>query len=221
MCLSAEADLVAGIVVSGAGIEALRRVRSRRNLPLALLPLLFGVHQLIETFTWWELQDKVPQVVGTAAVWVYLVIAFVVVPVVVPAALACAETVHRRRRWMIPLVALGAVVAGILLLRLISSPPHAAIACRYLQYHTNLSYGGQIAALYVAATCGPALLASNRRIAAFGVANLAMVGLLGWLLAAGVISLWCAWAAITSLVIVLHLRRAESRQEAPALAAPA
>ena len=222
MCFSAEADLVAGIVVSGAGIDAIRHMRRRRDFPLAVLPLVFGIHQLIETFTWWELQGKVPEPVGLVAVWAYMVIAFGVVPVLVPAAIASAETVWRRRRLMIPLVAVGGAVAGILLLRLLSSPPQAEIACRYLSYHTNLAYGGQIAMAYVGATCGPMVLSSNRRMVAFGVANLTMVGVLGWLLAAGVISLWCAGAAVTSFVIVVHFRRADQPQEeVAALAAPA
>ena len=36
--------------------------------------------------------------------------------------------------------------------------------------------------------------------------NLIAVTVLAWLMATGVISLWCAWAAVTSIVIVLHLR---------------
>jgi hypothetical protein len=213
LCFSAEADLVAGVVVSGAGIDALRHVGRRRDLLLAALPLVFGVHQLIETFTWWQLQGKIPEPIGTIAMWVYLVIAFGVVPVLVPAAVASAETVSSRRRWMIPLVAVGAVVAGILLLRLLFSPPHAEIACRYIQYHTKVAYGGQIAVLYMAATCGPLLLSSSKRIAAFGAVNLLMAVLLGWLLASGVISLWCGWAAATSFLVVVRFRRSDQAQE--------
>jgi hypothetical protein len=122
---------------------------------------------------------------------------------------------------MLPLVALGAAVAGIAVLRLLAGPSHTEIACRYLTYHMNLSYGGQIGALYVAATCAPMLLSSNRRLVAFGVANLAAVGTLTWLLAAGVISLWCARAAVTSVVVVAHFRAVERSSSVSALTAPA
>ncbi len=47
---------------------------------------------------------------------------------------------------------------------------------------------------------------------------LAAVALLGWLLARGVISLWCVWAAVGSVVIDLEMRDA-ARQEARAAAA--
>ena len=52
------------------------------------------------------------------------------------------------------------------------------------------------------------MLSSERRIAAFGLANLAAVVLLAWLESSALTSLWCAWAAVTSLAIVAHLRRA-------------
>ena len=45
------------------------------------------------------------------------------------------------------------------------------------------------------------MLSSERRIAAFGLANLAAVVVLVWIESSALTSLWCAWAAITSLAI--------------------
>ena len=84
MCLSPGADLLTGIVVSGVGIDALRHTRHRGYLPLALLPLLFGVHQLVEAVAWWGFDGRVPVRVGEMATWFYLAFAFVVVPPLVP-----------------------------------------------------------------------------------------------------------------------------------------
>ena len=44
MCFSAEADLTAGILVTAVGVDAVRRARAPRELPLAALPLLFGTN---------------------------------------------------------------------------------------------------------------------------------------------------------------------------------
>lgn len=49
MCWSATADLVAGTAV---GAVCVARVRRPRDLPLAALPLLLGVHQLVEAAVW-------------------------------------------------------------------------------------------------------------------------------------------------------------------------
>jgi hypothetical protein len=40
----------------------------------------------------------------------------------------------------------------------------------------------------------------------FGAVNLVAVALLAWIDHTAVISLWCAWAAITSIAIALHVR---------------
>jgi hypothetical protein len=50
MCFSPEADFTAGAVIAAVGVETLRRVRSPRELIVGALPLLFGIHQLIEGF---------------------------------------------------------------------------------------------------------------------------------------------------------------------------
>lgn len=205
MCFSAEADLIAGVVVGGAGIDALRHVQHCREIAIAALPVVFGAHQLIETLVWWGLDANVPASLGDAATWVYLVIAFLL-PLAVPLAIVSIEPDARRRRLMAPFAVLGAAVSVVLLVELFTGPATATEAGRYLAYDVDLDFGIQITVLYVLATCIPLLLSSNRRIVVFGVLNLAAVTTLGWLMAAGVISLWCAWAAVTSVVIVVHMR---------------
>ena len=217
MCFSAEADLVAGVVVGGVGIDALRHVRHKREIALAALPITFGVHQMIETLTWWGLEDRIPAGIGEAAMWVYLVIAFLL-PTIVPTAMLLVERDPRRRRMTAPFIALGGAVTVALIAELFSGPVTAEIAGLYIAYDANLDFGGQITALYVVATCVPLLLSSRTSVVVFGVLNLAAVTVLAWLMATGVISLWCAWAAVTSIVIVVHLRTAENRGESVASA---
>ena len=212
MCFSAEGDLIAGVVVGGVGVDALRHVRHKREVGLAALPLIFGVHQMIEAFTWWGLDGSVPTALGEAATWVYRTIAFLL-PVVVPLAILSLEPDPRRRRTIAPFIILGAVVAVILLANLFSGPVTAEIAGRTIAYDVHLSFGGQLTALYVVATCGPLLLSRNRHIRVFGMLNVAAVTVLAWLMATQVISLWCAWAAVTSIVIVIHLHTAERSGE--------
>jgi hypothetical protein len=108
-----------------------------------------------------------------------------------------------------PFVVLGSAVAVVLLVELFTGPVTATVEDLYISYDVSLDDGGQLTALYVAATCTPLLLSSSRKLVVFGVLNLAAVGVLAWLLATGVISLWCAWAAVTSIAIVIHLRTAD------------
>jgi hypothetical protein len=67
MCFSPEMDLVAGFAITAVGVDTLRHADRREQVPLATLPLVFGIHQLIETLVWWEQQAKVCGELGGAA----------------------------------------------------------------------------------------------------------------------------------------------------------
>ena len=114
MCFSPEADLVAGIVIGVIGVDAFRHVRSPRERPLAALPIVFAFHQLIEVVVWRGLQGHVDSGVWHAAAWLYLAVAFGVVPVLVPFAVAALEPEEHRARAR-SFVLLGALVAAVLM----------------------------------------------------------------------------------------------------------
>ena len=219
MCFSPEADIVAGIVVSGVGIDALRHVRETKEYPLASLPLLLGAHLLVEAYVWWDQADRVPAYVGHAAVWLYLAIALGVLPVLVPVAIFAVEPDPRRRRWLMPFVAVGAGLAALLMAVVITGPVSATIQGCCLAYDPGPGYTGVFGALYVLVTCIPMLVSSHRHMVAFGVVNLMAVSLIAWLLASGLASLWCAWAAVTSVLIARYLRTGDrSGSRGPSMA---
>jgi len=207
MCFSPEADAVAGMVIGVVAIDTLRHVRRPAQLPLALLPLVFAVHQLVEAFAWLALQGRVPEIVGQRAEWLYLAIAFGVLPVLVPVAVDALEPVAHRRRMGI-FVGIGALVAVDLMYGVVRGPIDATIRGHYIAYDVDLGHGGGLAVLYVLATCGSMLLSAHRHVQAYGVINLVAVLLLAWLNEAAFISLWCLWAAVTSVAIAVHLRYA-------------
>ncbi len=218
MCFSAEADLVIGVAVGVVGVDTLRHVTDRRELPLASLPLLFAVHQLDEAFVWWSLDGTVGEQVGRVAAYVYLLIAFAL-PVVVPLAVLAIEPDRRRRQVMGGLVGVGAVVSAVLVAAVIRGPLTLEEHGLHIAYSVGLERGGPITAVYVLTVCGAFLASSQRRIAVFGVLNLVAVSVLALLTVDGVISLWCAWAAVTSVLINVHLRTSDRRDLdlAPAL----
>ena len=211
LCFSPEVDVAAGIVVAGLGIDALRHTTNRRYLGLALIPLVLGIHQLIEAVAWWGLQGRVAPATGESAVTLYLALAFVVVPLLVPASVIGIEPEARRRRWMMPTVFAGCVAASVLALALAEGPVQAAIGGRYIAYSVDLEHGGLIVVLYVVATCVPLLMSSHRRLVTFGAVNVVVVAGLSWLQGTGLISLWCAWAAVGSIVIAAYVRSAANR----------
>lgn len=221
MCFSAEADLAAGAVVTVIGVDALRHVRRPADVALAALPLVLGVHLLVEVAVWRNLEGAADDASASLAEWVYLVIAFGVVPVLAPTAIALWDAPARRRLW--PFVALGLAVGGVLLAWQVADPASARIDGNHIEYVVRFGTAGGLAwAVYVVATCGPALLSSDRSVRTFGALNLVAVGVLAGVEREGLVSLWCAWAAVTSVVIAARLRSPERPGDPePVVAAPA
>lgn len=209
MCLSAEVDLVAGLVVGAVGVDALRHVRCRPEWALAAVPMVLAAHQLVEVLVWRGLGDDLPASVWRPAAWIYLLIAFGILPVLVPAAVTLLEP-PSHRRVLHALTAVGAAVSVVLMSAVVRGPVEASISGNRIAYEVPLWHGGAVVALYVLATCGSLLVSSHDRIRWFGMVNLVAAGFLAWVDKVGFISLWCVWAAMTSVAIAAHLRWAET-----------
>jgi hypothetical protein len=218
MCFSPQADLVGGLIVGGIGIDVLhhRDGRSSHNALIAL-PLVLGFHQFVEAFVWLSLQGHISAGIGRFAMWVYVSIAFVVLPVFVPIAVFAMEPSARRRQFMAPFLALGLLVAGVLLAAMVHGPLNVRLRPYHLAYSLPLRHGIVIVSLYVAAVCGAWLLSSYRPVALYGILNLVAVIVIAKLTADGYASVWCGYAAVTSAAIALFMRR-PLRRHSPALA---
>lgn len=212
MCFSAEADVVGGLFAGVVGLDALRHVEHKSERPLAALPLLFGAHQITEAFVWWGLEDRVPWSVGEAAAWAYLAFAFALLPVLVPVAVRAVEPEVRRRGLQKAWVGLGIAVAIVYLVVTTGRTLTAEVDGNHILYLTALSDSGTFGAFYIFATCAPLFSSSHRRIVAFGLVNLAAVAVLLTIESNGKTSLWCAWAAMSSVAIAAHLRFAHGSQ---------
>jgi hypothetical protein len=207
VCFSPQADLVGGAVVGAIGVDSLRSARQQHgHLALASLPLLFGVHQLIEAAVWLGLQGHLSHAPAHVALWAYLLIAFVVLPVFVPLAVRANEPSRRRRLAMTPFAVLGAAVAVDLFVAMVRGPVGVQMRPHHLAYSLLLDHAAIVIVLYVIAICFALLLSSRRRVVIFGAVNVAAVGVIAWLTVDGFASVWCGWAAVTSAVIALHLR---------------
>jgi hypothetical protein len=216
VCFSPEGDLVGGLVVTAIGVDAFRHVRGRNtHLLLAVTPLILGAHQLDETLVWWGLQGHVPHSVGRVAMWIYLVIALVVVPILVPLAILRLEPT-RKRQWIIaPFLALGIAVGTVLLVTMLHGPVTVQLGKYHLAYSVGLRNGILIVGMYVVATCGSLLCSGYKDVVIFGLANVVAVVILARLTADGFTSLWCFYAAVTSAAVSLHMRYAKTYRVKP------
>jgi hypothetical protein len=209
MCFSPQADIVGGAVICAIGVDAVRHIGQRREfIALAWIPLLLGAHQFIEALVWLWLQGHVPRSIGHVALWAYLLIAFVVLPVLIPLAVIAVEPTTRRKAMMMPFAVTGAVIAIVLLTAMIRGPVEVKLASYHLSYGIRLPDGFWVVLFYVVAVCGPLLMSGYRNVTVFGIVNLIAVIIIARLTVSGFASVWCGWAAISSAAITLHCRLA-------------
>ena len=157
--------------------------------------MLLGAHQFIEALVWLWLQGHVPRGIGHVALWAYLLIAFVVLPVFIPLAVIALEPTGRRKAMMAPFALIGTVIAVILFAAMVRGPVGVDLAPYHLSYSIRVPEGLLIIALYVVAVCGPLLTSGYRNVVIFGAANLVAVIVITRLTVSGFASVWCAWAA--------------------------
>ena len=206
MCFTAGADLAVGLALVPVGVAALRGVRRPAEIPFASLPLVLAAHQLTEAVVWLGTTGDVGPRVASAAALAYVLVALSLLPVLVPVSVLLLLPVDRRQM-LAPFALLGALVATyfvvVLASRSVTVTPHAY----GLEYGTGVEHGWLWAALYIAAVIGPPLLSGERTLVAFGVANLVGLTVVAALALEAFISLWCAYAALTSVLVLVHVRR--------------
>ncbi len=205
MCFSPEADLVAGAVLLPVGVAALREVRHVREVPFAALPLLFALHQLVESLVWFGESGDVSTCTAQAATTAYVLFALPVLPLLVPLAVMLVEPVGARLR-VAPFVALGAVVSLYMGRAALDGPITVRAEAHALVYGVGMDDRVLWSLLYVVAVIGPSLLSGSPSILWFGVLNLVAAVIVGWAYLSGFASLWCFFAAATSVLIWVHMR---------------
>jgi len=203
VCFSAEADFASAAVIGAIGVATLTKVRAPREIPLAVMPLAFAAHQLVEGFVWRDLDAGHSSSSGTA-VYLYLAFAWVVLPMLIPVAIWLVEPPGRRRRRLVPFVVLGVLAGGYLALALIDGTVSAHVVEHTIQYGGAGDLAVLATVLYVVATCAPPLLSGFRAIVWFGLGNVVAVAVITIVQVEGLTSVWCVWAAVVSALIYVQ-----------------
>jgi hypothetical protein len=206
MCFSLEADLVAGVVLLPVAALSLREVRHAREVPFAALPLLFAAHQLTEAWVWAGVDGDVSTSAQYAAALIYILFAFPVLPTLVPTAVLLLEPRGARLR-VAPFIAIGLVVSAYLGHVVLSGPLVVQAHAHALVYRMGLENGTVWAVFYIIAVVGPSLLSGYPSIVAFGAFNLVGLTVVALLYQEAFASIWCVVAALSSVLVLLHMYR--------------
>ncbi len=212
MCFSAEANFVGSGALGAIGVVTLTRVRHRRELLFAALPLLFAIHQFIEGFVWLGLDGVLSPTVAHNMGAAFMLYAQGLLPFLLPLSVLLFEPDGHSRRRMIPFLALGVATTLYILWALTAYPLQLYIRGNSIVYINQATNNMAVAVLYVIATCGSLFFSKVRAMVMFGAANLVVLLAVMEFKRYAFTSLWCAYAAVASVIILAYFWRSHSHR---------
>jgi hypothetical protein len=202
VCFSAAANFVGSGVLGAIGVVTLTKVKHKRELLFAALPTFFAVHQFIEGFVWLGLDGVMSPTVTRNMGAAFVLYAQGLLPFLIPLSVLLFEPDIKSRRRMFPFLLIGTGTTLYMLWALIAYPLHIYVEHNSIVYINDGTNNTALAALYVIATCGSLFFSKERPMVLFGVANLTILLTVMAVKRYAFTSLWCAYAAIASVIIL-------------------
>ena len=204
MCFSATASLVAGISLTLVGAATLKKAKRKAEIPFAMIPLLFGIQQIIEGVLWLSFRFS-SHLLTIVTTYLFSLFSHVVWPIFVPLSIGLLEVVPWRSVVIAGFQLVGLAIGGYLLYFIVKFPVTAEIA-EHIVYLSPHFYKLPAIGIYVAATCISALFSSHRIINVFGALALLLFAIASWFYTVALFSVWCFFAALLSFIIYFYFR---------------
>ncbi len=185
---------------------------ARRELLFAALPTLFAIHQFIEGFVWLGLDGILSPVVAHDMGAAFMLYAQGLLPFLLPLSVLLFEPDVKSRRRMLPFLALGAATTLYILWALTAYPLQLYVRGNSIVYINQATNNTAVAVFYVIATCGSLFFSRIRMMVVFGAANLVILLAVMAFKRYAFTSLWCAYAAIASIIILAYFWRSSKRR---------
>jgi hypothetical protein len=207
MCFSATANFVGSGVLGAIGVVTFTKVKHRRELLFAALPLLFAVHQFIEGFVWLGLDGILSPQVAHDMGAAFMLYAQGLLPFLLPLSVLLFEPNAKSRRRMLPFLVLGGGISLYILWALTAFPLELYVRGNSIVYINQATNNTAVALLYVIATCGALFFSEIRMMVILGAVNLAILLVVMAVKRYAFTSVWCAYAAVASVIILAYFWR--------------
>jgi hypothetical protein len=185
-------------------------VRHRRELLFASLPVLFAIHQFIEGFVWLGLDGILSPTVAHNMGAAFMLYAQGLLPFLLPLSVYLFEPTAKARQRMLPFLVLGGTTTLYILWALTAFPTQIYVKENTIVYINQATNNETVAVLYIIATCGSLFLSKIKPMILFGVANLAILLVVMEVKRYAFTSLWCAYAAVASVIILAYFWKSHS-----------
>ncbi|MBU2084347.1 MAG: hypothetical protein KJ884_22445 [Gammaproteobacteria bacterium] len=216
MCLSAEVSFIAAAGLIPAGMLSMRQAwrGDRRYLPLATLPLLFGIQQLAEGVVWVAGSSQNTELIASASL-LYMFFSWLAWPVWIPVSTFALEPARRKPYFLVFVIA-GAMLGA---LQYIPYFAHDGwLNTRFLS-HVIVYEGTELLdfvgrreityAIYVSVVILPLLLSSVRGVRIFGFLAFGVLITTYTFFAYAYVSVFCFGGAVMSSYLVWMMYRGD------------
>ena len=203
MCFSAEASFGAGALLTVVGIVTIKKANSPSQYAFASIPFIFAVQQITEGILWTALTNSEHAVWQSTAKYIFLVFAQIAWPVWVPLSIMLLEKEKKRKKILSVILGMGSVLAVYLAFCLITFPVESYTMEHHIRYQLNyphrlIPFTG---IFYFIPTVISPFISSLKRMQLLGVAIFVSYVNSKFFFAEHVISVWCFFAAILSVVV--------------------
>ena len=203
MCFSAEASFAGAIVISAVGVASVKKARLPEQRPFSVIPLIFGLQQFAEGAIWLTLKSGSHAQIQNVATYIFLIAALVVWPVMIPLSMWLMEKVKTRRKILMGLVAIGAILSLFYVYCLLFYDIAPQINGFHIQYVEDFprTLMGIGFFFYITATITPLFVSSVKRVWLFGILIAISFIVTRIFYAQYVTSVWCFFAALISVAV--------------------
>ncbi len=218
MCFSASASFGAGAVLVVIGTVTVTSARKPVQWLFAAIPFIFGIQQVSEGFTWLALQNTEYAKWQAVSIAIFLFFAHMLWPVWIPLSLYVLEEKQIRKKMLLIILCFAVMLSLSEIYCFFAYPEYAVINERHIDYEVHFppAYTLITEVFYLIVTLVPCFLSSVKKMWWFGYSLTLTLVMSALFYKIYLISVWCFFAAITSVVIYFILK-GMSRLSAPVI----
>jgi uncharacterized membrane protein len=211
MCFSAGASFAGAAVISAIGIASVREVHKPSHKLFATIPLFFAFQQVAEGVVWLSLNGGADDSLQKAGAYIFLFMALVIWPMMIPMAVLKMEEDKKKRKLMRTIFTAGLILSIYYAVCLVNLNVYPRINQFHIQYINNFPrIPGHIAfGIYGFVTISPLFISSVRRVSAFGILIIISFVITGILYKEYLTSVWCFFAALISAVVYYIIKESQ------------
>ncbi len=211
MCFSASASFGAGIILSTIGVITIKKVKQPKDYLFASIPFLFAIQQVSEGILWLIIPNNDYLLLQNILAHIFIFFAQVFWPFLVPLAIMLFDKKKSRTIYQKSLVIIGFLCASYFGYCLLFYPIKAEIIGHHVFYRqfypTTLLYASIV--FYGLAILIPPFISHSKKMWILGLASLISFSISAFFYKEFLISVWCFFASIISVIIYLVINEKE------------